>query len=312
MTLLIRSGDMSVFHEWQEGFAAFAPGLEVRHWDDPGVDPAAVRYAVVWEPDPGRLATFPNLRLICSAAAGVEHILRDPALPRHLPLVRVTTEETAQRMGDYVCWAALSLLRRVPEILALGAARGWDMSLVGESATDVRVGVMGLGAMGARAAEMLARIGFQTAGWSTRPKSVEGVESFVGDDAFPGFLARSDILVCILPLTPATTGIIRAETLAMLPKGAGIVNAGRGGHIVDADLLAALDTGHVAGAVLDVFDPEPLPKDHPYWAHPRVIVTPHVASYGSRRSRARHLAGVIAAFELGEPLPGLYDPERGY
>ncbi len=312
MTLLVRSGDPSVFPEWQRGFAEFAPGLAVHHWADPSVAPEDVRYVMVWEPEPGRLATFPNLKLICSAAAGVDHILRDPLLPAHLPIIRVTTDETAQRMGDYVCWAALSVLRRIPEILVGQVECGWDIGLTGEPATERRVGVMGLGAMGARAAEMLAAIGFQTAGWSSRPKNIPGVESFAGDDALPGFLARTDILVCLLPLTPATARIIRAETIAVLPKGAGIVNAGRGGHVDNADLLAALSSGHLSSVVLDVFDTEPLPKTDTYWAHPKVIVTPHVASFGSRRSRARHVAAVISAFERGEPLPGQYDPVRGY
>jgi len=312
MTLVIKSGDEQAFLEWQESFAEFAPGLEVRFWSDPALDPEAIRYAMVWDPDPGRLAQFPNLKLISSSAAGVDHILRDPHLPRHLPLVRVTTSDTAQRMGDYVCWAALSLLRRIPEILVNQAERGFDDNLNGESATETRVGVMGLGALGSRAAAMLAGLGFQTAGWSGSPKSIEGVESFAGAEALAPFLARTDILVCLLPLTPATTGIICAETIAQLPRGAGIVNVGRGGHVVDADLLAALDSGHLKGAVLDVFHPEPLAKDHPYWAHPKVIVTPHVASFGSRRVRARHVAGVIAALERGEKLPGLYDPVRGY
>ena len=312
MTLLVRSGGAAAFAEWHASFAEFAPSLAVRAWTDPDVDPADVRYVMVWDPEPGRLASYPNLRLICSAAAGVDHILRDPALPTHLPLVRVTTADTAQRMGDYVCWAVFSLMRRVPEILVEQVARGWDNGLTGHSAPETRVGVMGLGAMGARAAEMLAAVGFQTAGWSSRPKNISGVESFAGDAAFEAFLRRTDILVCLLPLTPATTGIIRAETIALLPKGACVVNAGRGGHVVDVDLLAALDSGHVSAAVLDVFDPEPLPKDHAYWAHPKVIVTPHVASFGSRRVRARHVAGVIAAFERGEALPGLYDPVRGY
>lgn len=312
MTLLIRSGGESVFHEWQAHFAEFAPGLRVRYWADPEVALEDVRYVMVWDPEPGRIAQFPNLKLICSAAAGVDHILRDPYLPKHLPLVRVTTSETAQRMGDYVCWAALTLLRRVPELMVLQAERGWDSDVTGEPATDTRVGVMGLGAMGLRAAQMLAGLGFQTAGWSSRPKEIPGVESFSGDAEFSAFLARTDILVCLLPLTPDTKGIIRAETIAQLPKGAGIINAGRGGHVVNEDLIAALDSGHLSGAVLDVFDTEPLPKDSPFWAHPKIMVTPHVASFGSRRVRAKHVAGVIAAFERGDALPGLYDPVRGY
>ncbi len=312
MTLLVRSGNAEAFLEWHAAFAEFSPGLEVRNWSDPDVDPACVEYVMVWEPEHNRLATFPNLRMVCSAAAGIDHILSDPSLPKHLPLVRLVTADQSQRMGDYVCWAALSLLRRIPEILVGQRERGFDTALTGEAAPDTRVGVMGLGAMGARSAVMLAGLGFQVAGWSGGAKKIPGVQDFVGDADLAAFLARTDILVCLLPLTPATTGIVRAETIAQLPKGAGVINAGRGRHVVDADLIAALDSGHLAGAVLDVFDPEPLPKEHPYWEHPKVIVTPHVASFGSRRVRARHIAGVIAAFERGESFPGLYDPVRGY
>jgi glyoxylate/hydroxypyruvate reductase A len=312
MALIIKSGDAKAFADWKIHFSEFAPGLDVHFWEDPDVDPASIHYAMVWDPEPGRLAKFPNLKLISSSAAGVDNIMRDPHLPKHLPVVRVTTTDTAQRMGDYVCWAALTAMRRIPEILVAQTTCGWDSSMTGESAPETRVGVMGLGAMGSRAAEMLALLGFQTAGWSGSPKSIPGVESYAGPGVFDAFLARTDILVCLLPLTPDTKAIIRAETIAKLPRGACIVNAGRGGHVVNADLIAALDRGHLKSAVLDVFDPEPLPKDSPFWAHPKVIVTPHIASFGSRRVRARHVANVLAAFERGDPLPGLYDPVRGY
>lgn len=312
MTLLVKSGGPAAFAEWHEGFSEFAPGLDVRDWSDPNVSAEDVRYVMVWEPDAGRLAQFPNLRLISSAAAGIDHILCDPQLPAHVPLVRLVTVDQSRRMAEYVSWAVLSLMRRVPEILALNTVRGWDSGLTGETAPDTRVGVMGLGAMGARSAEMLVALGYQVAGWSNTTKQIAGVQSFVGPDAFADFLARSDILVCLLPLTPATTGIIRAATIARLPKGACIVNAGRGGHVVTQDLIDALDAGTLGAAVLDVFDSEPLPNDSPLWPHPNVLVTPHVASFGSRRVRARHVAGVIAAFERGEPLPGLYDPVKGY
>jgi glyoxylate/hydroxypyruvate reductase A len=312
MTLLIRSGGKAAFAEWHASFTEFAPSLDVRYWNDPSVVPEDVRYAMVWEPEEGRLASYPNLRLICSAAAGIDHILRDPHLPAHLPLVRLVTTDQSQRMAEYVAWAVLSLMRRIPEILALRAEQGWDSNLTGETAPETRIGVMGLGAMGARAAEVLVALGYQVAGWSSNPKQITGVESFAGEAALPSFLARSDILVCLLPLTPSTRGIIRAETIAMLPKGASIVNAGRGPHVVEPDLIAALDSDRLSGAVLDVFDPEPLPKNDPLWTHPKVIITPHVASFGSRRVRARHVAGLIEAFERGEALPGLYDPIRGY
>ena len=312
MTLLVNSGGEAAVAEWQAHFREAAPHLEVRWWDDPAVPPEAVRYVLVWEPEPGRMAALPNLRLIVSTAAGVDHITRDPAWPRHLPLVRMGGDETAQRMGEYVCMAALALLRDFRRVTLAQAERRWDYFENPRCAHDVRVGVMGLGNLGTRAAAMLAGLGFPVAGWSRTAKSVPGIECYAGDGERDAFLGRSDILVCLLPDTADTKGAIRAETLARLPPGAAVVNAARGGHLVLADLVAALDSGHVSAAVLDVFDEEPLPPSHPAWAHPRITVTPHMASLASRRARARYVVDAIARFERGEALPNLYDPERGY
>ena len=298
--------------EWQAEFAAVAPHLDVRWFNDPAVDPDAVHYVFVWEPAHGRLAALPNLRLICSSGAGVDHITADPAWPRHIGIVRMGGAETVQRMNEYVCLAALALLRDLPRMIAGQAARRWEDFEGGRCASGTRVGVMGLGNLGAAAAQALAGLGFVVAGWSRSPKAIPGVESFAGEGARDAFLARTDILVCLLPDTPDTRGAIRADTIARLPQGAAVVNAGRGGHVMLPDLLAALDAGHLSGAVLDVFDTEPLPPEHPVWAHPRVIVTPHVASLASRRARAAYVAEAIAAFERGEAPPNLYDPARGY
>lgn len=298
--------------EWQDCFRQVAPELDVRCWDDPAIDAGQVRYALVWEPDHGRLARLPNLRLILSSGAGVDHITADPAWPRHVGIVRMGGADTVQRMGEYVCLGALSLLRGMKRIVDAQAARRWDTFETPCSAGDTRAGVMGLGNLGARAAAMLRDLGFVTAGWSRGRKSIPGVECFAGDGALDAFLARTDILVCLLPGTPDTRGIIGAASIAKLPPGAAVVNAARGGHVVLPDLLAALDAGHLSGAFLDVFEPEPLPPGHPVWTHSKVIVTPHVASLPSRRERARYVAEAIAMFERGEAPPNLYDPARGY
>ena len=308
----MNSGGEEAVAAWRAEFAKVAPALEVRWLDDPALRPEAVRYAFVWSPGPGRLAAMTNLRLILSSGAGVDHITADPAWPQHVGIVRMGGQETAQRMGEYVCLGALALLRGLPRIIAGQRHRIWDSFDGPRTAPETRVGVMGLGNLGAHAAQMLRGLGFQVAGWSRSPKSLPGVEHFAGEAQRDAFLSRADILVCLLPDTPETRGAICAETIAKLPCGAGIVNAGRGGHAVLPDVLAALDSGQLGGAVLDVFEPEPLPPDHPAWSHPGVIITPHLASLASRPARARYVADVIAAFERGETPPNLYDPARGY
>lgn len=268
-----------------------------------------VPYAFVWKPTPGRLASLPNLRLIVSGGAGVDGILADPHLPRHLPMVRMAGDETVQRMTEYVCLGALSLLRDMPRIIAAQHDRRWDKFDPEFTARDTRVGVLGLGNLGASASRALAGLGFPVHGWSRTPKDVPGVTCLTDFDAV---LARSDILVCLLPATPDTRGILDAAALAKLPHGAKLLNAARGTHLVIPDLLTALDSGQVDSAMLDVFSPEPLPPDSPVWTHPRIIVTPHTASLAHPRSRARYVAEVIGAFERGEALPNLYDGDRGY
>lgn len=307
--LLVKSGGPGAIAEWRAAFAACAPGLQVAWWDDPTIDPAAVRYALVWEPDAARLAQLPNLALIVSSGAGVDHLPRE-GLPK-MPIVRMGAPEAVWRMREYVALGVLHLHRLWHRFAANQRARVWD-ELPNPEAPERRVGVMGLGQLGAAAIDALRPFGFALSGWSRSPRAIAGVRCFAGHRGLQPFLAQCDIVVCLLPATPETRHMLRAETFAMLPRGAMVVNAARGALLVEADLLAALDAGHLQAAVLDVFDTEPLPAESPLWAHPRVTITPHVASFPGRPARARFAAQVIAAFERGAPLPNLFDRARGY
>lgn len=311
MKLLIKSGGREAMPEWQAHFRDAAPDLEVAYYEDAG-DPASVDFVMAWEPPPGFLAGLPNLKVVFSSGAGVDHITRDPDWPSHLPLVRMGGDDMAQRMGEFVVWSALSLLRNTAHFAKGQPLREWRYEETEYSAADRRVGVMGLGNLGMRAAQMLAAVGFPVSGWSRSAKDLPGIRTFAGADQFDAFLAQTDILVCLLPVTPETADIIDADLLARLPKGAQIINVGRGGHVVEADLIAALDSGHIAGAVLDVFRTEPLPADSPLWGHDRVIVTPHIASTPTRGEKARFVARCIALLGEGKPLPNIFDPARGY
>jgi glyoxylate/hydroxypyruvate reductase A len=310
--LLVKSGGDEAVPEWQAGFREAAPDLEVRGWNDPSIDPDAVTYVLVWEPEPGRIAGYRNLRAVFSSAAGVDHIVRDPTVPAHLPIVRMVSEETSQTLGEYCCLAALSILRDYPRIIAAQAERRWDSFEPPHTAWDKCVGIMGFGTIGQVAARMLGGLGFQLAGWARSHKTAHGVTMFAGDDELPRFLSCCDILVNLLPDTPQTRGILDARHLGMLPRGAGVVNGGRGTAIVLPDLIAALDSGQIGAAVLDVFEEEPLPSEHPAWVHPRISVTSHLAGYASRRARAASVAATLEALERGETVPHLYDPVRGY
>lgn len=308
--LLVKSGPPEGIGEWQAAFAAVRPDITVRWWDDPGVDPATVDYVFVWAPPAGWLAQLPNLKLIISSGAGVDHLLADPDLP-DVPIVRMGAPESAMRMCEFVTLAVLYLHRQWHRFAADQRARVWGEATNPET-VERRVGVMGLGQLGAAAATALVPFGFQVSGWTRSPKTLAGVRNFAGPAQLAPFLSACDILVCLLPATPETERILNAERFALLPRGACVVNVARGSLLVEADLLAALDRGHLQHAILDVFETEPLPKESPLWAHPAITLTPHVASFPDRRARARFACAAIAALEHGAPLPNRYDRARGY
>ena len=307
--VLFRSGSDSPT-EWNAALQARIPGLDFRVWPDVG-DPADIQFALVWRMPPGILKSFPNLRCICSLGQGVDHVFADPELPAGVPVMRLVDPWMSRSMSEWVMLAVLRFHRRGPDYEDQQRRREWKQ-LDWVDTSERRVGILGLGALGSDAAAKVAGLGFPVAGWSRTPKQLPGIESFSGDDGLMPFLARTDILCCLLPLTPATTGIINARTLAALPKGAFVVNSGRGGHVVDADLLAALDSGHVAGATLDVFHEEPLPADHPYWTHPKVQVWPHVSAVTNAKSSADQVADAVSKVFRGEAPNNLVDPGQQY
>lgn len=294
---------------WRAEMAKRLPDLEFRVWPDMG-DPADITYALVWKPPPGLLAGLPNLKAILSLGAGVEPLLKDATLP-DVPLVRMVAEGLTVDMAAYAVLQVLRWQRQLDAYAAQQRAGVWKQ-LGHRPASEVRVGILGLGVLGEAAARALVPLGFDVAGWSRTPKALPGVETLHGDDGLVALLARSDFLICLLPLTPQTQGILDARLFATLPKGAVVVNAARGGHLVEADLLAALDGGHLGGASLDVFAEEPLPAGHPFWSHPKIHVTPHVAGITHPSRSADHVADAIRRAEAGQPLLHVVDRRRGY
>ncbi|QDL94573.1 glyoxylate/hydroxypyruvate reductase A (plasmid) [Paroceanicella profunda] len=310
MSIVVHCPDPAETAEWRDRLAALMPEARVEALEAAAA-PEAVRYAVVWQPGTGRLARFPGLRAIVSLGAGIDHVLADRALPAHVPIIRTVGRDLTQRMREYVALHVLRHHREMPALAAAQAAARWQQ-IVPPPATGRRVGVMGLGNLGAAAARSLAALGFDTAGWARSAREIEGVACFAGAGELGAFLARSEILVCLLPLTDATADILNAGLFARLPHGASLVNAGRGGHLVEEDLLAALDSGRISHATLDVFRQEPLPAGHPFWRHPGVTVTPHIASMIDPETGGRIVAANIRAFERDGTVADLADAARGY
>ena len=295
---------------WRAALAEAAPGLEMRVWPEAG-DLADIEVALVWEPPAGLLARLPNLRLVQSLGAGVDHLLADAALPRSVTVARMLDASLTRQMVVYALLAAFDLHRDMARYRVASARGDWRPALPGDPSA-CRVGVMGLGAIGGGVARAFAALGFAVAGWSRSPKRLEGIDGYHGRRGLEPFLARTDILVCLLPITPATERILDAACFAALPAGAAVVNAARGGHLVEADLVAALDSGHLSGAWLDVFADEPLPRLSPLWSHPRITVTPHIAAWVLPASAARSVAENLRRARAGEPIPGTLDIARGY
>jgi glyoxylate/hydroxypyruvate reductase A len=308
MALMFLSADDPA-EAWREALLAEIPELDFRIWPEVG-DPAAIDLALVWQPPPGELARYPNLRAILSLGAGIDGLLAQQGLP-DVPIARMVDPSFTRTMTEYVVLATLRHHRQFDHFERKQRVARWSYAFPPQAA-DRRVGVMGLGVLGSAAAASLAAHGFPVAGWSREAKELSDIESFAGRAGLRAFLARTDILVCLLPLTRDTGGILNAATFAEMPRGAYLINVARGAHLVEADLIAALDSGQLAGATLDVFREEPLPADHPLWRHPKILITPHVASYASPLTAAEGVAANIRRARAGQPLLHQVDRARGY
>jgi glyoxylate/hydroxypyruvate reductase A len=299
---------------WLERFRALAGGRDVRLIPDVG-DPASIDYVCAWKPPHGLLASLPNMRAIFSLGAGVDHLLSDPTLP-DVPIVRIADPDLTMRMTEYVVLHVLLHHRRFKLYDANQRARRWQDER-DPAASDVHVGIMGMGVLGQAAAAALAPLGFQLAGWSRTPKSAAGVPSFSGEAGLRPFLARTDILVSLLPLTLETRGFLNYPLFQQLARdgalgGPSLINAGRGGSQVEADILRALDDGTLMGASLDVFEQEPLPTNSALWTHPKIFITPHNAAQSDPKALTKYVLGQIERFERGLPLENVVNRERGY
>jgi glyoxylate/hydroxypyruvate reductase len=300
---------------WADRFRVLSPSRDIRLWPDSVGNPNDIAYACAWMAPRGLMATFPNLQAIFSLGAGVDQLLADPTLPR-VPVVRIVDPDLTMRMTEYVTMHVLLHHRQQRRYDAQQRERLW-LDHDQPAASEVSVGIMGLGALGRDAAAVLKRLGFNVAGWSRTPRNLPGIETFHAAEGLDAFLARSEILVVLLPNTPATEGILNLRLLRKLKRdgtlgGAYLINAGRGKLQVDADILAALDEGSLAGASLDVFPDEPLPKESRIWSHPHVIVTPHNAAASVPRTLVNNVLKQIERFEAGEALANLVDRNAGY
>jgi glyoxylate/hydroxypyruvate reductase A len=300
---------------WERRFRAAAPGRDIRLWPDRIGNPADVAYAAAWLPPRRAFSPFRNLRAIFSLGAGVDALLKDTELPL-VPVVRVIDPNLTRRMTEYVTLHVLMHHRRQRLYDAQQRERVWHEHAQ-PAAHEVHVGIMGLGVLGRDVAEVLVRLGFRVAGWSRTPHALPGVECFHGAAGLDAFLARSEILVCLLPHTPATEGILNLALLRKLRRdgalgGAFLINAGRGMLQVDADILAALDEGALAGATLDVFPTEPLPAASPLWVHPKVTITPHNSAASVPEEVVAYIARQIERFEGGESFENVIDRAGGY
>jgi glyoxylate/hydroxypyruvate reductase A len=292
---------------WLQDLRAALPGASVALWQ-PGA--AAADYGIVWQPPQAFFDEQPQLKAAFNIGAGVDALLRLNIAPT-TQLIRLDDAGMGAQMAEYVCHALIRHYRQFADYDADKKAGTWcQRELLPRAAMPV--GIMGLGVLGARVAQAVSQFDFPVNGWSRSPKQVPGVRCFHGGDGFKEFLAASRVLVSVLPATPETRDIINRDTLSRLQPGAYLINVARGAQLVEEDLLALLDSGHMAGAALDVFRTEPLPEGHPFWAHPKVSITPHTAALTLRAESIAQIAAKLAALQSGKAVAGVVDRARGY
>ena len=300
---------------WLDRFRRFLPDRSIAVYGD-SYDPDDILYAASWKHRPVSLSGLPNLRAIFSLGAGVDHLIGDTTLP-DVPILRVVDADLTERMSEYVVMQCLMHLRRQPQYARQQREGFWHDERDQPAARELRVGLLGTGVLGGDAARKLGVMGFDIAGWSRSPKSLDGIRTYAGEAELDAFLGRTDILVCLLPLTPATRGILNRGLFARLARdgrlgGPILVNAGRGGLQVESDILACLDDGTLKAASLDVFETEPLPASSALWSHPAVTITPHNSATSHPDAVAAAIASQIRRHEAGEPFLNRVDPKRGY
>lgn len=298
------------FDTWKRALQAQLPNLKVIHSSEI-TRPADIHYALAWKPPENFFAEMTNLRLIVNLGAGVDSLVQRQDLPQGIPITRLTDPQMARMMAGYVLFSVLRHARDIPYFEQAQRRGEWAYRHP-RSPEDIRVAVLGLGQLGAKAAHELQRQGFKVIGWSRSPAQIEGVECFAGLETLDTVLGQADIVVVMLPLTPQTAGILDRARLERLPRGAAFINVARGALVDQAALTDLLQSGHIGGATLDVFEREPLPAGDPLWSMPNVLITPHLASVAIPSSAARQIAENIVRVSAGEPPENIIDPARGY
>ncbi|MDA1072188.1 MAG: glyoxylate/hydroxypyruvate reductase A [Proteobacteria bacterium] len=296
---------------WRDLMTGHLPGLDFRIHPETG-NPADIEAVLVWRYPLDELRSFPNLKMIASLGAGVDHVVGERHLiPEGVTLTRIVDPAMTAQMTEWCVMAVLNRLRRWDDYRAMQGERRYE-ELEVPRPDQTTIGVLGLGELGSDCARVLAAMGYTVRAWSRSPRRQDGVTCLQGADAMQDFLAPCDIVICLLPLTRETRGILDARSLGWMKRGAYIVNAARGAHIVEADLIAAIDAGHIAGATVDVQSVEPMPPDHPFWYHPRIVSFPHVAALTVPESCTAGIAANYRRMQKGEPLENVVDLERGY
>jgi glyoxylate/hydroxypyruvate reductase A len=309
MRILLFRAD-GVIEPWIRDFAAVLPHCETVVWQEGAAVPAC-DYAVLWSPTPALLGQLSQVKAIFLMGAGVDALLRFGAALPEVPIVRLGDAGMGKQMAEYVAHAVLRYFRRFDEYETLARAGQWQ-PLAQFDKDEFTVGVMGAGKLGLPVIETLRHFGFPVRAWSRSQKDVPGVECFAGAGQLDAFLRGSRVLVCMLPLTPETSNLLDRRQLGKLPRGAWLVNVARGAIVAEPDLLALIQSGHIAGATLDVFRNEPLPAQHPFWLEPRITITPHVSAPTILHDAVRQIAAKIDALEQGQPVDDVVDRNRGY
>jgi glyoxylate/hydroxypyruvate reductase A len=295
--------------EWAKHFALAMPETPFHVWPDVG-DPSDVRFLAAWQPPADLMGLFPNLEVLFSVGAGIDQFDLG-AIPAHIPVVRMIEPGISSAMSEYVTMAALALHRDLPKYFDQQKRKVWQEIRV-VPASRRRVGILGLGELAQASIEKLMPFGFPLSGWSRSRRAVTGVHCYAGRDELEAFLAATDILICLLPLTSDTTNFLNADLFSKLPSGASLIHVGRGPQLGHEVLLEALDSGHLSGAFVDVTAPEPLPKGHRFWSHPKIVVTPHVASMTQPETAVKVVVENLRRRSSGEAMTGLVDRDRGY